>query len=875
MRRQNIHLWLIRFIGLLVPQRLRRDWRQEWEAELRYREAMLADWDRLNWKTKLDLWRRSVGALWDALLLQPRRWEDEMMQDIRLGFRMLRSQPSFTVVAVLALALGIGATTLIFSVVNAVLLRPLPLSEAERVVRLGEAHNGSEITTAQFSYANFLDLGAQTETLESIAASRFSFATLTDNGEPEQVAGTMVSANYFATLGATPLRGRVFTQAEDQPNAAQVVMLSHALWISRFGGDESLIGKTIQVSGNSATVVGVMPSGFEFPGQTKLWVPLRATGDLRNNRRSHLLQVVGRLKPNVTTAQAESELDALAARIEQQYPGVDPNLKINAGNLQANLVAPLRPALLVLLGAVAFLLLIACANVANLLLARAASREKEMAIRSALGAGRLRLARQLLTESVLLAGLGGTVGMLFVVWGAKLIATLDPASFPRINEVNVDAKVLGFAVLVSLLTGVLFGLAPILQLPKQELHATLKEGGRGSVGTSHGRLRQTLVVSEIALTLVLLLGAGLLINSFVKLMQVNRGFDPTNVLTLNVTLPFAKYNNARSIVFVRQMLERVATIPGVVSASNTMTLPFSGGAATSFAIEGRPPVDGDKEPIADIRSVDANYFRTLAIPLRAGRAFTERDDENAPRVMLINEEMARRYWPNESPIGRRVTMKDWGDPMTGEIVGIVGDVKADGIDADIRPMIYWPFAQFPSNFNNLVIRTSGDPLSFANAVKTAVWSIDATQPLARIRTMEDVIANSVAPRRFNLLLLGSFAALALLLAAVGIYGVMAYTVSQRTHEIGIRMALGARAADIVQMIVGQGMRLVVAGISLGLGAGFWLTRLMEKLLFGVSATDPLTFVLIPVFLAAVAFLSCSLPARRATKVDPIEALRCE
>ncbi|MDX2044007.1 MAG: ABC transporter permease [Acidobacteriota bacterium] len=870
------HLRLIQFIGLIVPQRLRADWRQEWEAELRYREAMLAEWNKLDWQNKLALWRRSFGALWDALLLQPRRWEDEMMQDLRLGLRMLRTQPGFTVVAVLALALGIGATTLIFSVVNAVLLRPLPLSEAERVVRIGEAHNGSEITTAQFSYANFLDLGEQTETLESIAASRFWFATLTDNGEPEQVAGTMVSANYFATLGATPLRGRTFTKEEDQPNAASVVLLSHALWQSRFGSDETIIGKTIQVSGNSTTVVGVMPPGFAFPGQSKLWVPLRATGSLRNNRRSHLLQVVGRLRPNATQAQAEAELEVMAARIEQQAPGVDPNLKINAVNLQANLVAPLRPALLVLLGAVGFLLLIACANVANLLLARAASREKEMAIRAALGAGRWRLARQLLIESVLLAGLGGVVGMLFAVWGTKLIAPLDPASFPRINEVAVDASVLGFALLVSLLTGILFGLAPVWQLPKQGLHATLKEGGRGSTGTARGRLRQALVVSEIALTLVLLIGAGLLINSFVKLMQVNRGFDSTNVLTVNVTLPFAKYDDdARSIAFVRQMLERVSAIPGVAAASTTTALPFSGGAATSFVIEGRPSVNGEKEPIADIRSVAANYFRTLAIPLRAGRVFTERDNETAPRVMIINEEMARRYWPNESPIGRRVTMKDWGDPLTGEVVGVVGDVKSDGLDADLRPMIYWPFAQFPNNFNNLVVRTAGDPLSVANAVKTAVWSVDAAQPLASLRTMEDVIANSIAPRRFNLLLLGSFAALALLLASVGIYGVMAYTVSQRTHEIGIRMALGASRRSVLRLILRQGLRLTGIGIALGLLAAMLLTRLLQSLLYGVSVTDPLTFAGVAFLLAAVSLLACWIPARRATKVDPLMALRHE
>jgi hypothetical protein len=541
---------------------------------------------------------------------------ERLGQDLRFGGRGLHKQPGFAVIAVLTMALGIGATTLIFSVVNAVLLRPLPLQDAARVLRIGEAHDGTEITTANVSYANFLDLGEQTETLASIAASRFWFATLTDNGEPEQVASAMVSAQYFATLGVTPLRGRVFTNEEDQPNAAPLVILSHALWQSRFGADDAIIGKTIQVSGNSTTVVGVMPPEMTFPGQAKLWIPLRAGGSLRHNRRSHLLQVVGRLQPQATPEQAQAELRAIAARIEQQHPGVDPKLKLNATNLPANLVAPLRPALLVLLGAVGFLLLIACANVANLLLARAAAREKEMAIRAALGAGRWRLVRQLLTESLLLSGLGGAVG-------------------------------------------------------------------------------------------------------------------------------------------------------------------------------------------------------------------------------------------------------------------VVGDVKADGLAADLRPMIYWPYAQFPNNFNHLVIRTAGDPMSVAATVKSTIWAIDAAQPVASLRTMEDVIASSVAPRQFNLLLLGSFAALALLLASVGMYGVMAYDVARRTHEIGIRMALGARAADVVKMIVGQGMRLAVAGIGIGLLAALGLTRLMENLLFGVSATDPLTFVLIPLLLAAVALLACRLPARRATKTDPMLALRCE
>jgi predicted permease len=804
---------------------------------------------------------------------------EALIKDIRFALRGLLKRPGFAAVVIVTLALGIGATTLIFGVVNAVLLRPLPFPQADRIVRIEERH-GQAGGTSNLTYANFLDLRAQTGTVEYVAASRSSTANLTDAAEPQQVNVLGVSANYFSALGITPALGRTFLTEEDLPGGSSVVILSYQLWQQRYGADSNLVGKTIKIGSNSSTVVGVMPpgfrSGYPFAGQYDLWWPLVPTGSGRANRRAHLLGVIARLKSGVTLEQTHAELSTIASRIERENPGVDPDLSINVIDLQARLVAPLRQTLIVFLCAVGSLLLIACANVANLLLARSAGREREMAIRAALGAGRFRLVRQMLTESTLLAGLGGATGLMLAAWGTQLVTRLNPNDFPRINEVSVDGRVLGFSLFVSLITGVLFGLAPALQLPKHGLYETLKEGGRGIAGGKRAWLRQSLVISEVALALALLIGAGMLINSFARLMQVNRGFDPSNVLAINLNLPASKYpTGAQQAAVLQQMLEHVSAAPGVRAAGLTSVLPFMGGPATDFVIEGRAPVPDSQAPQADIRIVDAEYFRTLSIPLRAGRTFTERDTADAPRVMVINEEMARRHWPGESPIGQRVTMKDWGPPLTGEIVGVMTDVKADGLDAATRPMIYWPYPQFPSIFNNLVIRTAGEPLSVVAAVKSQIWSVDRDQPLSRIQTMEDVISGSVAPRRFNMQLLGIFAALALALAAVGIYGVISYSVAQRTHEIGIHLALGARPTDVRRFVVRQGMRLVLIGGLIGLACALALTRLMTSLLFGVSATDPVTFVSVTALLIIVGLLACYLPARRATKVDPLVALRHE
>jgi predicted permease len=799
---------------------------------------------------------------------------ETLLQDIRYGVRMLVKNRSFTAVAVLALALGIGANTAIFSVVNSVLLRPLAFQDPDKLVRV-EEHHAAWGHSAGLTFATYIDATARCRSLQNLSAYRTWNFNLTDEGEPEQASGSLVTANFFAGLGVQPLLGRTFHHNEDQPGNDKVVVIGHGLWQRRFGADPNAIGKTIKVNDERHTIIGVMPRGFLFPEQSDLWTPL-VVDTLKANRRAHLLRVIGRLQPGATAEQARGELAAIAAQIDEQNPGVDPDLTFNLIGLHEQLVAPVRSALFVLFGAVGFVLLIACTNVANLLLARNATREKELAIRAALGAGQLRLIRQLLTESLMLALLGGLLGFLFARWGVALIIASSPGDIPRLDEVSIDGRVLLFTFAASLLTGMLFGLVPALQSAKVDLNTALKEGARRSSGTTRHRLRRYLVVAEIALALVLLIGAGLLINSFKRLLDVDPGFNPQNVLTMQLYLPGSQDGmDQQKTAFLSQALERIRTIPGVESAGLANCLPITGGPNTDFEIIGRPVPDIGDEPSADIRIIDTDYFRALKIPLRQGRWFTERDTARAPQVMVINETMARRFWPGEDALGKRVTMKDWGDPLTGEIIGVVGDVKANGLDTETGSMIYWPHTQFPTGFNRVVIRTTSDPSNLIAAVKHQVWSVNKNQPIADIKSMEQVLAASVARRRFNMALLGGFAVIALLLASVGIYGVMSYTVTQRTREIGIRMALGAARRDIIRMVMQQGVSLALLGIGAGLVGALALTRLLSSLLFGVSATDPITFITISLILTGVALGACFVPARRATKVDPMIALRYE
>jgi putative ABC transport system permease protein len=844
-------------LQLLTEQNIRRGMTPE--------EALRSARVRLGGMTQLRETYRELGGLAVA---------ETFFEDVRYALRTLRKSPGFTLVCVLTLGLGIGASTAIFSVVNGVLLRPLPYPNNGRLVRIEERHPGE--STANLTYASYLDLEYESKSLESISAFRPWSFNLTGEGEPEQVPGALVSAAFFSALGSKPLLGRTIRAEDDQPGADNyVVVLSYALWQSRFASDRGIIGKMLRVSAENYRVIGVMPRGFDYPDKSKVWCPLVPGGQLHNNRRSHLLTVIADLRSGEPLGSARGEMTAIAERIEKQNPGVDPDMLITVVSLKKSLVAPVQPALLILIFAVGLLLLIACANLANLLLARVAARQKEFAIRAAIGASRGRLVRQLLTENLVVTSLGAALGLGIASESLRFIVSVNTENMPRFGEISMDWRVLGFTLLVSLFTGLLFGLAPALMGTKTDLNTSLKEGASVSTGATRYGSSQALVLPQFALAVVLLVGAGLVGNSFVRLLRVNPGFNQSGVLAIGLFLSPIEYpeGDPKGPVLLHQMLQSVRSVQGLRSVGLVNALPITGGPDTDFVIAGRPAPPPNNEPSADIRTVDSGYFRTMGIPLLAGREFTEADNAGAARVMVINRTMARDYWPHENPIGQRVTMKDWGPPLTGEIVGVVGDVKTNGLDAAVGPMIYWPYPQFPQLFNTIVVRSEGDSLGLIPALKGAIWAVDKNQPISKTETLDQVLAESLARRRLYMVLLGVFSCAALLLVAVGIYGMVSYSVSQRTHEMGIRLAIGAERRDVLLLVLGQGARVALLGIAVGIAAALALTRLMSNLLFGVSATDPLTFLGVALLLTLTTLVSGYIPARRAMRVDPMVALR--
>lgn len=803
---------------------------------------------------------------------------ETLLQDLRYSVRMLLKKPSFTIIAILALAIGIGANTAIFSVVNAILLRPLPYKNFERISMIWMDNPKLGVAEDWHSYPNYVDFKEQNQVYEDMAAFNNRSFNLTGAGDPVRVVGVWTTASLFPVLGVEPALGQVFTEAEEEPGKDIVVVLSNGLWKSRFGGDPGIVGQQISMNGVNRTVLGVMPARFTFPDKnTDVWIPIPITPQRKQARSQISYKAVGRLKPGVTMGQAQQDMGAIAKRLDDQYS--QSNYGINLVLLRDQETKGVKTALLVLLGAVGFVLLIACANVANLLLARAAIREKEIAIRLALGAGRRRVIRQLLTESVVLGALGGAVGLLLAVWGLDALIALSPADVPNLDQTRIDIRVLAFTLTVSLLTGLIFGLVPALQASKPDLNDALKEGARGAGGGVRAiRVRNLLVVSEIALSLVLLVGAGLLIRSFIHLQQFELGFNPENLVTMRVQLPGSKYREQKQVsAFFQQLFERMQAVPGVqsVGAISSVFLDDTPN-STNFSIEGRPVPVGAESIEVPLDAVTNSYFKVMGIPLLEGREFDEHDVPTSPPVAIINQTFARRFFPDESPIGKRYVYGGPGpDNKWITIVGVVGDMRRTGFDRPVRPETFLPQGQNPDSGLTIVARTKGDPASFAGALRNEVWAIDKDQSVYDIKTMHQVLSEMLSQRRFNMLLFGIFAAVALTLAAVGIYGVMSYAVAERTHEIGLRMALGAQTSDVLNLIVRQGMLLAVTGLFVGLVASFALTRLMSSLLYGVSATDPLTFIAIPVVLTGVALGACLVPARRAIKVDPMIALRYE
>lgn len=809
-----------------------------------------------------------------------------LWQDIRYALRLMARSPGFVAAAVLTLALGIGANTAIFSVVYGVLLRPLPYRQPDRLVKVTMVNRKQAEQPMPLSDADFFDWKEQNQAFENLAAYTGGRINVTGIGEPEQLRGVLATPAFFATLGVSAELGRTFLPAEDGTNATAEAVLGHAYWLRRFRGDAGVIGRVIVLNGRPYTIVGVMRPDFQFPeaddpaapGQVDIWRVLHLPPPQR--RGPYYLWAIARLKPGMTLQQAQSELDLIGGRIAGLNPLTNQNISFGEMPLQQAIVGDARPVLLVLLGAVTFVLLIGVANVANLLLARSSSRQREFAVRAALGASATRLLRQLLTESLVLAALGGALGLLISYVGLGSILSLIPANLPRVEGIHLDGGVLAFTTAISLLSGVLFGLAPALQRLRHDLNETLQEGGRSlGVSLSRGRTRTLLVVGEIALSLILLAGAGLLLKSFLQLEKVDAGVNPDRVVTMQLTLPQLKYRTGPELIsFYDQLLPRVAQVSGVTSVGLGMSLPPNLLEVTdSFTVEGSVPATGIAAPQADLVFVSADYFRTLGVPLLRGRYFLPTDRADAQPVCIINQTLARRYWPDEDPVGKRIKTGGLERPKNPwlEVVGVVGDMKFTSLETPADSTLYQPYQQAAWSAMYLVVRATQDPLNLVASVRAAVWSLDKDLPVARVRTMDQLISESVAQPRFRTWLIGLFGCAALLLAAVGVYGVVSYSVTERTREIGVRLALGASAGDVLRLIIGQGLRLAGLGVAVGIVGAFWLTRLLANLLFAVKPHDPLTFTGAAALLSVVVLAACYLPARRATRVDPQVALRYE
>ncbi|MCG3161664.1 MAG: hypothetical protein JMDDDDMK_02861 [Acidobacteria bacterium] len=884
-QRVRLHLWLIRLIGVIVPRRLRADWRQEWEAELRHREELLAEWDRLDWRNKFDLLRRSVGAFWDALTLQPRRLEDEMFQDLRFGARMLFKRPGFTVVAALSLALGIGANTAIFSLINTVMLRPLPVEKPDRLVALNNTAENRMFPT--FSYPNYKDLRDRNEVFSGLIAYRWTSLSLSHDGVNERLWGYAVTGNYFETLGVRPALGRVISTDDDRtPGAHPVTVVSHKYWQRRFGGDPNAIGKEVIVNGRGYTIIGVAPQGFfgtEVVSAPDLWFPMAMQAQLEagagwlDKRSVENVFLQGRLKDDVGVAQAQTALNAIAPQLEREFPEINEGKRIAlspAGMVGNAMRGPALGFIGLLAAVVGIVLLLACVNLANLLLARAAERRREIAVRLALGASRFRLVRQLLTESVLLAVMGAALGFLPALWLVNLANAIKaPVNVPLTVNIQIDHRVFIFTCLLSLVTGALFGLVPALQATRTDLIPALKDEVAFS-GQRRAWLKNSLIVLQVALSLALLVGGGLMMRALERAQTIKLGYDSQRAIEVSFDLRLQGYASAQGKEFQKRLLERVRAMPGAESAGIADMVPvdlhFS---RSQVFIEGQPAPRATRAPVAMHNRVSPGYFQAMGARLLQGRDFTEQDDEQSPRVAIVNETFARHFFPGEDPVGKRFSLGRPESPLA-QIVGVVEDGKYAGLNEDPRPYVARPVWQSDAGPTSVIVRSAGDLATLAAAVRRETQKLDPHLPVATA-TLVEKLSLPMLPARIAAAALGGFGLLALTLAAIGIYGVMSYSVTQRTREIGVRMALGAQKADVLKLIVGQGMTLTLIGVAIGLGAALALTRLMKSLLFGVSATDPLTFAAVALLLTFITLLACYLPARKATRVDPLVALRHE